>query len=157
MSNGKIDVKYINPFIVSTVETFDKMLGIKLQKGTPYLKKKDEHSDITGIIGLSGDAKGIIAITFSRITALKTVSKFLGMKVLSIDDTVADAVGELINIIAGNAKQYLKDLKVDISLPKVIIGHSHSVSDLTEIPTIVIPFESELGQFKIEVALRESN
>ena len=148
-----MDVKYINPFIVSTTETFSKMLSIDLEKGNLYIKKANETSDITGIIGLSGEAKGIVAVTFSRITALRAVSVFLGMKCLTLDDTVSDAVGELINIIAGNAKQYLSDLHVDISLPKVIIGQGHSVAEMKEVPTVIIPFTSKLGEFKLEVAL----
>jgi len=148
-----MDVKYINPFVISTKETFSKMLSIDLEMEKMYVKAANETSDITGIIGLSGQAKGIVAVTFSRITALRSVSVFLGMKCLTLDDTVSDAVGELINIIAGNAKQYLSDLNVDISLPKVIIGQGHSVAEMKEVPTVVIPFSSKLGEFKLEVAL----
>lgn len=148
-----MDVKFVNPFVISTVETFQKMLDLELEKGELYIKADNEKSDVTGIIGISGDARGVIAITFTRITALRAVSKFLGQKVLTMDDTISDAIGELINIIAGNAKQYLKDLNVYISLPKVITGQSHSVMELKEIPTVVVPFQSKLGEFKIEVAL----
>ena len=59
-----------------------------------------------------------------------------------MDSDVTDAVGEIINIIAGNVKKnFEEELRVKISLPSIIKGVAHSIvwpSEKTRI--ICIPF-----------------
>jgi chemotaxis protein CheX len=152
-----MDVAYVNPFIVSTVHTFKTMLNTDAHPQPPVLKANDKHTyDVTGIIGLSGDAQGSIAISFSKVMTLKVVSKLLGTEIKIIDRDVADGIGELANIIAGNAKQHLAQFQLSISLPKVIVGQSHWILAQKSIPSIVVPFKSSLGEFSMEVALKSN-
>jgi chemotaxis protein CheX len=67
---------------------------------------------------------------------------------------VSDAIGEIANIIAGNAKQHLTQFNLSISLPKVIMGKDHTIASQRGVPTIVVPFESPLGNFAMEVSLK---
>ena len=110
--------------------------------------------DISGIIGLSGGAKGTIAISFPKITALKAVSAFIGEKVVTIDDVVKDAVGELANIVAGAAKRDLSQYKISISLPTVIVGDGHEVQGGREVVPLAVPFESPFGAFSLLVGFK---
>jgi chemotaxis protein CheX len=152
-----MDVAYVNPFILSTVHTFKTMLNTDAHPQAPILKVNDKHTyDVTGIIGLSGEAQGSIAISFSKIMTLKVVSKLLGTEIKIIDRDVADGIGELANIIAGNAKQHLTQFQLSISLPKVIVGQSHWIMAQKNIPSIVVPFKSSLGEFSMEVALKSN-
>ena len=64
-----------------------------------------------------------------------------------------DAIGELTNMVAGNAKKDFPGCSVSISLPSVIIGPGHSVSQSKACPFLVIPCETELGDFNVEVAI----
>jgi len=151
-------VEYINPFVTATQNVFKVMMETDIIAGRPYLfdPLTGSHSyDISGIIGLSGETTGAVVLSFTKLCALKVVSTFSGMETKIFDQTVVDAIGELINIIAGNAKKDLKDFKLTISLPSVVTGHSHRLNWPTGVPVIMIPFNSPMGEFSIGVSLRE--
>jgi len=144
----------INPFLKATVSTFQTMVNAVPTAQAPYVKAEPSLShDVSGIIGLSGGAKGAVIISFPTKTALATVSAFIGLNVSSIDADVTDAVGELANIIAGAAKADLQGLNVTISLPSVVVGTNHKVTTPKDIPSIVIPFNCAHGDFVVEVCI----
>jgi len=150
-----MDVAYINPFVVSTIETFKKMLNTDAKPGKVVLKNDALHSyDVSGIIGLSGEAQGSICMSFPKLMALKVVSVLVGTEIKIIGEEVADCIGEVANIIAGNAKQHLSQFNLSISLPKVVMGKDHHIASQRGVPTIVVPFESPLGEFAMEVSLK---
>lgn len=148
-------VEYVNPFIASTVETFKTMMNAQATPGKPFLKEKEHPTfDISGIIGLSGNARGAIVLSFPKPVALKVVSVMLGTPIKIIGPEVTDGIGEIANIVAGHAKQNLTSYGLTISLPNVIVGKDHTVSAPSGVPSIVVPFESTLGHFAMEVALK---
>ena len=62
-----MDVRYINPFIESTIHVLKTMSFITAWVGKPYLKKDEvAKGDVSGIIGLAGDVKGSISVSFSE-------------------------------------------------------------------------------------------
>lgn len=144
----------INPFLKATMSTFQTMVNTTPVPSAPYVKAEPSLAhDISGIIGLSGGAKGAVIISFPAKTALATVSAFIGLNVTTIDADVTDAVGELANIIAGAAKADLQGLNVTISLPSVVVGTNHKVTTPKDIPSIVIPFTCTHGDFVVEVCI----
>ncbi len=148
-----VKVEHINPFLSATIETFKSMLRTQITPGKIILIKGAKLSyDISGIIGLSGGARGTVTLSFPRITALKAVSEFIGEKVVTMDDTVKDAIGELTNIVAGSAKKDLAQYKINISLPSVITGENHKVLGGKEVIPLVVPFSSPLGDFNLIVS-----
>jgi len=150
-----MDVSYVNPFVVSTIETLKKMLNIDSSAGKLTLKDSSLHSfDVTGVIGLTGEAAGSICLSFPQDVAFKAVSALLGMQISMMGDEVTDGIGELVNIVAGNAKQYLTKYNLSISLPKVVVGRNHSVASMSGVPTIVVPILSSLGEFAMEISLK---
>jgi chemotaxis protein CheX len=150
-----MDVSYVNPFVMSTIETFKKMLNVECKPGKLALKDHRTLSyDLTGVIGLSGEAQGSICLSFPQEVAFKAVSSLLGVQVTAMNDDVTDGIGELVNIVAGNAKQYLTNYKLSISLPKVIVGKDHSIAAMRDIPTIVVPIVSAMGEFAMEISLK---
>jgi len=150
-----MDVAYINPFITATRTTYSTMINMEVTPQNPHIKKEPSASyDVSGIIGLSGDAQGSIAISFPKIVALKTVSAILGAEIKVVGAELTDGIGEVANIIAGNAKQHLNGLNLSISLPNVVIGKDHILAGQKGIPTLVIPFASPLGEFAMEVSLK---
>jgi len=147
-----VKVEHINPFVNATKVTFETMVHTAVTPGKIMLLSGSKlNYDISGIIGLSGGAKGTVAISFPRVTALKVVSEFIGEKQLALDETVKDAVGELANIIAGAAKKDLTQYKISISLPTVIIGENHKVQGGKEVMPLLVPFDSQFGSFHLVV------
>ncbi|ADR18220.1 chemotaxis protein CheX [Calditerrivibrio nitroreducens] len=150
--------EYINPFIESTLSVFKTMIGIEPKKNNIYIKQGDEPSfDISGVIGLAGQATGSVVISMPEDLALEVVSKFLGENKSTVDDDVIDAVGEFINMIAGSTKKVFseKGLKFKISIPNVIVGKGHKINRPSNVPCLGVKFDVGNKFFVVEVALKE--
>ncbi len=131
------------------------MLSTDTIPGKPQVKSGNKPThDISGIIGLSGEAQGAIAISFPKIVALKVVSAMLGSSIKIIGPEIVDGIGEIANIVAGRAKQGLSQYKLTISLPNVIVGQNHAISPPSGIRAIIVPFDSSLGNFVMEISLK---
>jgi chemotaxis protein CheX len=150
-----IKAEHINPFIKATVQTFSSMMATEIKPGKIGLKSADPlRCDVSGIIGLSGGARGSVALSFPRITALKVMSAFVGEKILALDKETLDGIGELANIVAGAAKQDLDQYRITISLPTVILGDGHELVGPTNVPELVVPFDSPHGAFFLVVCFK---
>lgn len=151
-----MDANMINPFINATTNVLETMAFIACKAGKPYLKKDDiATGDVTGVIGLTGDKNGTIAVTFDENSILKIVSNMFGEEMAELNHEISDAVGELVNMISGQARRELEEggKVFDAAIPSVISGKGHSVTHYTDGPKIAIPFTTDNGRFTIEVCL----
>ena len=148
-------IEHIDPFIEATVGLFRNMLSMEVEYLTPYLLNRESHHEweVSGIIGISGDAKGVVVISFSSDLAAMLTSKLVKGQVNAEDPDVIDAVGELVNIIAGNAKKGLEQYRLSISLPSIVSGLDHHISWQSEVPIVGIPFKVAGGSFHLSVGL----
>jgi chemotaxis protein CheX len=148
--------QYINPFLQASINLFKEYLGLDVRNSKPYiLQDPNDLFEVSGIIGLAGETQGAVVLSFSRETAISVVSRFADHSYKALGSDVIDGVGELINIIAGNAKKDLLDFRIEISLPGVITGKSYKIHWPENIPVITIPFTSELGNFSVNVSLKD--
>jgi len=153
-----MDVSLINPFIEATLHVLSSMAFTKATAGKPYLKKDSiAKGDVSGIVGLSGEARGTLSVSFSEKSILSIVSNMFGEPVTAINDEVKDAVGEILNIVSGQARQKLESMGRILkgAIPTVITGKNHGITHITKQPIIAITFETENGHFTIEVCIEE--
>jgi len=152
-----MDVKYINPFVTAVKKLFNTMIEVPFKLGQPSLKKGNVPAhEISGIIGLSGTVTGCVVINLSKNIALQLVSALIGDEVTEMNDDCTDAIGEIANMIAGNAKTDFPSEGTTISVPSVVIG-KHKVSYPSGLPIIAIPIVTDKGELVIEVALKEND
>ena len=152
-----MDVRFINPFLDGAVEVLTKMARMKPVAGKPFAKSNDSaYGDVSGIIGMTGDAIGSLALTFSEECIIGIVSNMLGESYKEINKEVMDTVGELTNMISGASRKLMEkdNLKVFAAIPSVIFGKDHSVRHVVRGMSIVIPFHTESGDFVIDVCLQ---
>lgn len=152
-------VEYINPFINATRKLMEIMVGIKnFKKKEVYVDQQmNSVFDVSAIIGITGDCTGSIILSFTNRVASEMLSKLLGEPVSEFNDDICDAVCEMVNIIAGNASAELTENGVghiERSLPNVIFGRGHSIKRPQHAPTINVVFETELGDFAMQVSLK---
>jgi chemotaxis protein CheX len=153
-----MDVKCINPFMGAIKNVFKTMLNLDVQFGKPQIKTQETVShDVSGIIGLSGEVVGAVIVSFPKLSAVKIASTFAGIDLSDSDDDFADAIGELANMIAGNAKKDLDGLHVMISTPSVVIGSGHTVKNSKVVPRLIIPCSCVMGSFVVEVGMKKVN
>ena len=128
-----MDASLINPFINATINVLETMAFIKCKAEKPYLKKDDvAKGDVTGVIGITGESNGTIAVTFEEVTILKIVSNMFGEEMKELNSEVADAVGELTNMISGQARRELEENgKVfEAAIPSVVCREKSSDNTL---------------------------
>lgn len=153
-----MDVKCVNPFMGAIKNVFKTMLNMDTQFGKPHVKTADEIShDVSGIIGLSGDVVGAVIVSFPKLSAIKIASMFSGIALSDADEDFTDAIGELANMIAGNAKKDIEGLNISITTPSVVIGSGHQVKSTRQIPKLVIPCSCPAGSFIVEVGMIKIN
>ncbi len=153
-----MDVKLINPFIDATLNVLETMAFVKAEAGEPYLKRDSVASgDVTGILGLIGEASGTISVSFTDKCILPIVSSMFGEKIVEMNDDIKDAVGEITNMISGQARKKLDELgrSLQAAIPTVIMGKNHSINHMTSTEVVAIPFDTENGKFTIEVCFEE--
>jgi chemotaxis protein CheX len=123
--------QYIQPFITVCKKVFMDFVNLELEAKLPYFMEKEAPTewDVSGVIGLTGEARGAVVISMKKELAQKLTSILTGTEHKELDSDVVDAVGEIINIIAGNVKQQLEEsYRLVISLPTIIKGKEHSIN-----------------------------
>lgn len=149
-----MDVRFINPFVSAVVEVFRTMVHMPVTVHKPHLvTEPGTRSDVSGVIGFSGDASGCVVLSFPTDVACRAASAFAGIPIDEKHPDFADAIGELANMVAGNAKKDFTGMSVSISLPSVIIGKGHTVSGSRACPRLIIPCETTFGSFEVEVGM----
>jgi chemotaxis protein CheX len=151
-----MDTKYITPFIQATETVFKDFFKILPKLEKPFWMDDDEKTvwEISAIIGIAGEARGNVVLSFHENTAMILTGIVTGKSSGIVMDDVIDAIGEVVNIIAGNAKKGMEEFKLMISLPTVVRGQQHRVFGCGKnIPVIGIPFMTEHGPFLLSVCL----
>jgi chemotaxis protein CheX len=143
-----MDIKYINPFINATQNVFSTMLGIELSMEKPVLKTDNStHADVTGVMGLLGDQKGCMCISLTRKGALYFYKQLMQDEHEEIDADVVDAIGELTNIISGQARKEFEaaDINLKAAIPTVMVGKNVEIHFVTKLPILSLPFCFAIG------------
>ncbi|MDR2394920.1 MAG: chemotaxis protein CheX [Treponema sp.] len=152
--------QYIQPFVEVCTCVFKDFVGTKITATCPYFsdKKVGNTWDISALISLSGQAQGVVAISMKQALALQLTGMLTGASHGALDEDTMDTLGEIVNIIAGRAKQVLENtFRLIISLPTIVLGAEHTVkwpmrrSKLLCIPFTIFEHES----FVLSVAIQE--
>jgi len=150
-----INPKLIVPFVNSVRNVFATMVRVKTEILRPIVKGDPTPSyDVSSIIGFTGEITGSVVVSFQMSAAEKLVTAFAGTPITRDSPDFADALGELANMIAGSAK---KDLGVTagITTPSVVMGSGHTIARLKDVPCLLIPCKTEVGDFAVEVSIRQ--
>lgn len=152
-----MDPNLITPFIASLQNVFSTMMQLPVTVGEPTIKGGASPTyDVSGIIGMSGDAVGNVVLSFPMATAQRLVAIFTGTEMTADNPDFADAIGELTNMISGNAKgMFTGKKKVSISCPSVVLGAGHTIARPKDVPCIVIPATTDCGQLVLEIAIAD--
>lgn len=149
-------LEVVTPFLESTVAVLKTMAFTDAKSGKPYVKKGSKASgDVSGIIGITGDNEGSLSISFSATCICQVVSSMFGETITEVNEEVEDAVGEITNMISGDARRVLeaKGIVLKAAIPTVISGHGHTINHISKAPCVAIPFSTEGGEFTVELCL----
>lgn len=141
--NKMLDVKYINPFLQSTITIFQSVINTALNLGKPAIANL-QFSDETFIIqiGVTGNIRGQMFLVLAEENAKEIASRMMGgMPVDSLDDISTSALNELCNMIMGNTATIFstQDILVDITPPISLFGSKLKIQ--SDIQALRIPLQ----------------
>lgn len=155
-----MDVRLINPVLETILNVLGTMANLKPNVGKPSLKQDEiARGEVTGIMSMvSPQARGSLAITFTRPVILDIVRRMLGEEVSEIDDTARDLTGEMANMVVGGAKHLFaaQGYDFDMSTPHILCGKDHTVHHQFAGKTILLPFTADSGQFFVEICFEDA-
>ncbi|MCI0508095.1 MAG: chemotaxis protein CheX [Gammaproteobacteria bacterium] len=153
--------QFINSIQESIINVLVTMADMQPETGKPSVKtSKKIPGDVTGIIGLVSKQKsGSLAISFTKPVALEIARRMLRMEINTIDEMVRDLVGEIANMMAGGAKAKLQEEGYDFELtfPSVIVESENDIIHNNSASTIILPFETDSGEFFVELYFKEDS
>jgi chemotaxis protein CheX len=155
----KINAKHVNPFIEAAMKVVKQITGIEVRRGHLSYKAKVAPSfGVSIIIGIFGYLRGQVVYSLNDSLAERMVDTLLSgkspqeRKILFID-----TLGELANMITGNATALLnqkKDYALKITTPAIATGDNLSISLLPK-PALVLGLYTQYGPIEISIAVEE--
>jgi len=139
-------------------EIFSTMIMMNVEPGESIEGKINPlQASVTGMIGLAGTHKGMLALHLPERLARKITGNFLGIEVEEMDEDVQDAIGELANMLGGNLKSILSENGKDIklSLPSTIAGEEYHFQSHDEGEAVILPFVTEGDRFVVELRFQK--
>ncbi|MDO6477476.1 chemotaxis protein CheX [Alteromonas sp. 1_MG-2023] len=150
-----MNVEFVNPFINGLLNVMETMAQTTLKPGKPKRKQSDvAQGDVSGLIGMVGpQVKGSMSITFDEGLALTIMERMVGERPEKLDAEVGDMVGEVTNMICGNAKRELAEKGFDFGMatPIVVSGKQHTISHQVDGSKLIMPFMCDAGLAHMEI------
>jgi len=148
--------EYVNPFVQASFSVLETVLGARPTKGQMSAQPSTFVSEQCNVIyGVTGQVQGQVIYGMSLTTADNIASAMLGSTIKEFDALAASAIGELGNMISGNAMQFLSEAGwvCDITPPTLMRGTNVEISTIS-IPAILIPLALEQGQLLVTIGLQ---
>ena len=142
----------VEPFTSSVIVTLREMAGVEAAvRATTHTTGQDEFSDLSAVLRLLAANDGYLVLSFPTATATALAERVLHGTADVNADMIHDCVGELVNVVAGQAKALLFGTPghFTLSTPKVVMG----VPELLAEPHWVVMFVSDVGEFRLHVQL----
>jgi len=149
--------EYVNSFYKATKDVLSMMLDVDTEKGELSVSEEMvSGKEANVLIGLTGDLSGNILYSFPKNMTLKMAKIMSGMEMEELDSFVTSALGELANIISGNAASNLSEqnYNCDIVPPQIIIGENRTISAAAE-KALLVPLKTGIGEFQISISIQE--
>lgn len=122
---------------VAAREVYELMLGCQL---TAPATLEEANLDVTSMVGLAGQLCGVLSIRCGERTAALMASKMLGVDLDKAGPELADALGEICNMVGGNFKNKIPGLSEGcmLSPPTVITGHDYTLQSMSDSPALEV-------------------
>jgi len=150
--------EYVNSFYKATQDVFNLMLDLDVERGNiKVVEGLVSSRNANVVLGVTGDLKGSILFSFTKDMTLEMVRIMSGLEMKTIDNFVSSALGEVANIIGGNALTNLTcyNYICDLVPPQVIIGEYKSLS-MANKKALLIPLRTDIGEFDINIFISEN-
>lgn len=149
-----VDVRVINAIIKSTTNVLLQfgVNDVKMEKAAHKSAEEPLSGEISSVVDIkSRSFQGHLAISFDKGSYLEVVSSMLMEEQTELTADNQDAVGEINNIIFGNAKAEITSFGIELTVPRVLIGSQQQVPSPVGSSAMRIPFATAKGKFYLTV------
>lgn len=149
--------EYVNSFYAATKNVFQLLVDIEPKRvDLKVVDSLSNDKDANVELGVKGDIKGKVLFSFPKNMTLEMVKIMSGMEMDKIDNFASSALGEIANIIGGNAMTLLSEnnYTCDIEPPQIYIGDYKAVSENDE-KALMMSLMTPIGEFDITISLKE--
>ena len=150
-------IEHLDPILNSTVNVFKNFLNFEIKEKSLVSKKVlVPKFDISAFLDIyESDVEGKVVLNITKKLALEIYSTLVGETVNEVTDNVLDAVGEIINIITGNAKNEFqaKGLVYKLSTPFIVNGKEQIIKNTSAIPFLSTMYWTSSGFFELSFSL----
>jgi chemotaxis protein CheX len=155
-----MNVEYLNPIIKASSFVLKQACGIDANIGKPYLTQTSYEEEVFVVmLGITGKLHGQVLLVMSTKVACDLASKMMmGMAVDSLNDMTRSALGELMNMMMGNAMTYFSEMDIflDITPPTMFVSTELKLS-VGDSKMVCIPMNFTDGVIELNVAIKEKN
>ncbi len=155
---GVIDIEYASPFVTATLDALEAVAMARPRCGVPAAAAGEVCPEaIRGLVPFAGETSGHVAVTFPDRLARRVYSCMVGEDPGEQAAAVRDAVGEVVNLIAGGAKARLarRGQSFRIGLPRVAVGRCPDAGG-DPFSSLVVPFSLYGETFWLELSVVRS-
>ncbi len=137
-----LDEKLLEIVIRST-EAGLQMAGVK-PRAVGYSQIAPRPQQIAVVVGLVGRRNGTVTLGLSEMAVLHLANQFLQAELDDLTHEAYDAVGEVVNIVAGRLKGELGSEEygiTSISCPSIVVGGDYRMYQFRGFQTVSVEFE----------------
>ena len=153
---GEIRDQLLGPFITATCVAMGEMAGMEVVVRAVYHKALHHAlGDVAAVLGLQSATEGFLVLGFPQQTAAALSRRILAGVTEEVEESlIQDCVGEIANVVAGQAKAMLAGTpyRFTFSLPEVVIG-AKELRPQQCLDCLVIVFSSDMGEFVLQLFL----
>jgi len=152
-----INAEFVNPFLEAASVVFKSILNVDLRRGKLVIKESPIPSmDVAIIIGITGGVTGEVVYSMGYNMVQKIAEVMAkGLSEEQIKEEYKDIIGELANMITGNAMNLFASTgkRISMTTPTVVEGKEFTIT-LIKQTTLGINLYSPMGQLEMNVALK---
>ncbi len=153
-----MNVEYLNPIIRASTFVLEQTCSLQLEVGKPFLTETKYKNEVFIVmLGITGQLHGQIILAMETGIAKELASKMMmGMPVSELDDMARSALGELMNMMMGNAMTVFSEMGImlDITPPTIFLSSDLSLN-VGDSQMIGIPLSFPEGKIELNVAIKE--
>ncbi len=151
--------QYVNAFLFPATLVWESELNTDLEFISAMPRRDDKTmSDLSVLIRVTGDLVGWVSYELRKKDALRVVGTMMSERVFELDELGHSALGEVANMITGNAATALEvaGYTCDLRPPEFLAGLGRDFPPTPAPIQIRADFRSEVGVLAVRIALGES-
>ena len=150
-----MNAEHINPFLMAAKKVLQDICFVDASIQKPTLKEAKFSSDVWLImIGVTGEMQGQVVIALTEKSACGIASKMCMTEIKEIDDFGASALGELGNMVMGNAATVFSSNGIGIDITPPTLSHGEVTLTTTYAQNLCVPLTFEDTTLELFLALK---